>query len=252
MIRRAAALAVAIAVCLPGHAESDPGEDPTAHANGDSFYVTSAERTTAERKSTQHPASQNAAPSTPTLLLGMPGCAGADQVADAQSGAGLPVTFCPAPDPTTAQPVLTLAMIRSAFAALRLPPSTLVVQPPDGLTLVNFDTNFYTRDTFPITRTVTLLGQRVTLEATPSSYRWEFGDGEARTTSEPGAPYPRLDVTHSYLRTGTYRPRLATTYTGRYRVAGAGWRTIPGTVTIEGAAQPLRAIEAVPKLVPYE
>ncbi|MEV5001848.1 PKD domain-containing protein [Nocardioides sp. LML1-1-1.1] len=161
------------------------------------------------------------------------------------------VAFCDPPEGQP-QPVLTLGLIRSAFAELRLPAGALVIQPPDGTTLVNFDTNFYTSATAPLTRTVTLLGQRVTLEATPSRYRWEFGDGTVRTTSEPGSPYPRLDVTHNYLRTGTYRPRLATTYTGRYRVAGGGWRPIPGTVTVQGAPRPLRAIEARPTLVPYE
>lgn len=161
------------------------------------------------------------------------------------------MTFCPAADPTT-PPALSVGLIRSAFAALRLPAGTLVVQPPDGLTLVNFATNFYTTSTAPITRTVTLLGQRVTLEATPSRYRWEFGDGEATSTTEPGAPYPGLEVTHDYLRKGTYRPRLATTYSGRYRVGNGGWRTIPGTVTVQGGAQALRAIEARPTLVSYE
>lgn len=194
--------------------------------------------------STDHPSPR---PDGPTIRLGNSGCEGASQVAAAEAT----VAFCPAPDKDP-QPVLTLGLIRSAFAELRLPAGALVIQPPDGTTLVNFDTNFYTPATGPLTRTVTLLGQQVTLEATPSRYRWEFGDGQARTTTEPGAPYPRLDVTHNYLRTGTYRPRLATTYTGRYRVAGSGWRAIPGTVTIQGAPRSLRAIEARPTLVPYE
>ncbi|KRC48908.1 hypothetical protein ASE19_18530 [Nocardioides sp. Root79] len=159
------------------------------------------------------------------------------------------VYFCAEADPET--PVVTIGLIRRAFAELQLPASTLVIQPPDGLTLVNFDTNFYTTSTRPISRTVTLLGQRVTLEATPSTFHWTFGDGERLSTSKPGAPYPDLTVTHNYLRKGTYRPSLATTYTGRYRVGGGPWRTIPGTVTIDGTGQPLRAIEAQPKLVSY-
>ncbi|HWJ10313.1 MAG TPA: PKD domain-containing protein [Nocardioides sp.] len=126
-----------------------------------------------------------------------------------------------------------------------------MIQPPDGLTLVNFDTNFYTTSTAPIARTVTLLGRQVTLEATPSTFHWTFGDGERLSTNEPGAPYPRLTVTHNYLRKGTYRPALGTTYTGRFRVGDGPWRQIPGTVTIDGTSQTLRAIEAQPKLVRY-
>lgn len=160
--------------------------------------------------------------------------------------------FCPGidaePEPEQA---LTLGDIRRAFARLPLPESELVIQPPDGLTLVNFDTNFYTPSTAPITRRVTLLGQAITIEATPSEYHWDFGDGDPLATSEPGAPYPDLTVTHNYTRTGVYRPSLDTVYSGRYRVGNGPWQTIPGTVTIEGAAQQLEAIEAQPKLVGY-
>ncbi|WP_435771856.1 hypothetical protein [Nocardioides sp. SYSU DS0651] len=131
------------------------------------------------------------------------------------------------------------------------PASRLVIQPPDGLTLVNFDTNFYTTSTEPITRQVTLLGQPITIEATPAEYVWHFDDGASLRTTEPGAPYPELAVTHNYTRTGTYRPSLDTVYSGRFRVGGGPWRTIPGTVTVDGPAQRLRAIEAQPKLVGY-
>jgi len=151
----------------------------------------------------------------------------------------------------TETPTLTLADVQKAFAELPLPAGTLVIQPPDGLTLVNFKTNFYTTSTAPITTTVTLLEQSVTLEATPTTFTWYFGDGESTSTTEPGAPYPRLTVTHDYRRKGDYGPSLSTTYTGRFRVGGGAWQAIPGTVTIDGAAQALRAIEAKPKLVGY-
>ncbi|TNM45157.1 hypothetical protein FHP29_04955 [Nocardioides albidus] len=138
-----------------------------------------------------------------------------------------------------------------AFKDLTWPASTLVIQPPDGLTLVNFDTNFYTTSTSPITQTVTLVKQQVTIEATPSQYHWTFGDGETLTTTKPGAPYPKLTNTHDYLRIGTYAVSLATTYTGRYRVGDGGWQSIAETVTVEGTPQQLRVIEAQPKLVGY-
>ena len=182
----------------------------------------------------------------PSIQLGAGNCAGATAVTDAS----LDVTFCQQyAEPAT--PALTTGHVRRAFAELRLPAGEMVVQPPDGLTLVNFDTNFYTTTTEPITRTVRLLGRRVILEANPSRYTWTFGDGQSLTTTDPGAPYPRLTITHNYLRTGTYRPTLATTYTGRFRVGNGPWRQIPGTVTIDGTGQPLRAIEAEPKLVSY-
>ena len=52
-----------------------------------------------------------------------------------------------------------------------------------GRTLINFDTNFYTTNTHPTTQTVTLIGQQVTIEATPTEYTWHFGSGEGDQTT---------------------------------------------------------------------
>ena len=222
--------------------------DDRAGASDDSFYVDSAEEVQSER-SPDGQVKHGPSPSSPAFILGTTGCAAADGVADAAAGGLSDVSFCAGEE--TPAPVVTLGAIRRAFAELKLPAGEMVVQPPDGLTLVNFDTNFYTTTIEPITRTVRLLGRQVTLEATPSRYTWTFSDGQSLTTTDPGAPYPRLTITHNYLRTGTYRPALATTYTGRFRVGNGPWRQIPGTVTIDGTGQPLRAIEAEPKLVSY-
>ena len=192
-----------------------------------------------------HPdaASQPAAP-----MVGSAICTAAEHV----GGSIVSVTFCGSPGATPDTPIPTLADIRHAFAELPLPAAPLVIQPPDGVTLVNFDTNFYTPSPHPLTRTVTLLGQQVTIRATPASYTWTYGDGASATTSDPGAPYPDLRVTHRYAREGAFRPRLATTYEGAYRLGAAGpWRPIPGTVTIAGALHRLRAVEATPVLVGY-
>ncbi|WP_182376664.1 PKD domain-containing protein [Nocardioides sp. WS12] len=194
------------------------------------------------------PAAPLKEPETPQIVLQPQTCVSTDQISEEILGSSS-ATFCSEPEPNA--PVLTVGIVRTAFAELKLPAAKLVIQPPDGLTLVNFDTNFYTTSTRPISRTVTLLGQQVTLEATPAEFHWTFGDGQALATTEPGAPYPDLTVTHNYLRTGTYQPSLATVFTGRFRVGGGPWRQIPGTVTIEGAGQALRAIEAQPKLVGY-
>lgn len=244
-LRAVAVAFLAVLWALPAASSADD----TSGASDDSFYFSSTERTVERReKGTKGQPSHE--PSKPAFVLGRSGCNAADQVTDAALDGPSDVTFCQQyAEPTT--PVLTVGLIRSAFAELKLPAGTLVIQPPDGLTLVNFDTNFYTTSTEPIARTVTLLGRRVTLEATPSTFHWTFGDGERLSTSDPGAPYPALRVTHNYLRKGTYRPALATTYTGRYRVGAGPWRQIPGTVTIDGTGQALRAIEAQPKLVSY-
>ncbi len=157
--------------------------------------------------------------------------------------------FC-TPFPVDATPVLTPGLVAAALRRVDLPASELVVQPPNGRTLVNFATNFYT-EARPFTRTITLLGQRVDLRITPASYGWRFGDGASVSTSTPGAAYPDLQVTHDYLSAGTVSPAVDTTYTADFRVNGGGWRPVPGTVTIPGASVPLEVVEATPTLVGY-
>ncbi|TYL44823.1 hypothetical protein FXB39_21440, partial [Nocardioides sp. BGMRC 2183] len=124
--------------------------------------------------------------------------------------------------------------VARAFQRLSWPASDLKIQPINGRTLVNFDTNYYTDDTTPITQTIRLLGRPITIEATPTEYHWHFGDHTNLTTTDPGAAYPNLTITHQYRHTGHYQPRLDTTYGGRYRVGNGPWQQIPGTHTVTG------------------
>lgn len=149
---------------------------------------------------------------------------------------------------------ITPALVFDAMKRLTWPRSELVVQPPGGETLVNLETNFYTLNTAPTTQTITLLGQRVEIEATPGSYVWHWGStgessGEEQTDS-PGAAYPDLTVTHVYRDADvTAHPRVDTVYSGRYTVNGGGWTTIPQTLTVPGDPVALAVLEARPLLV---
>jgi len=130
------------------------------------------------------------------------------------------------------------------------PEAELVIQPPDGRTLVNLKTNFYTTTTEPTSKTIQLLGQQVEIEATPAEYTWHFGDGESHSGSEPGAAYPDLLVTHAYLEAGvTVSPSVDVTYQGRYRVNGGNWIAIPETLTVAGTSVSLQVLSATPHLV---
>lgn len=156
---------------------------------------------------------------------------------------------CLPPSLVSATPTITPAMVRREMQRLDWPQAQLEVQPPDGQTLINFDTNFFTDNDRPTTQTVTLLGQRVEIEARPSEYTWEFGDGSTHTTSSPGSAYPDLDVTHDYADPGRVAPSVNTTYTGRYRINGGGWQPIPGSLTVPGDPVALRVRSASPHLV---
>lgn len=154
---------------------------------------------------------------------------------------------CAATTPDAPSQQLTAAMIARAFQHVPLPGLVTHIQPQDK-TLVNFDTIFYT-DAQPITRTLTLLGQQVRLDITPSSFRWAYGDGSEATTSVPGAPYPSKVVTHRYPHAHTtVAAHVAVTWTARYSVNGGASQPVDGTVTTVGPDTPLRIAEAIPAL----
>jgi hypothetical protein len=170
-------------------------------------------------------------------------------VSTAMSNGVDPFEYCDIP-PDEVPDLVTPGLVAAALRTVPLPSSVLNVEPPNGRTLVNFDTNFFTT-TQPFDTAVTLLGQRVDLHITPAQFTWQFGDGESSSTTEPGAPYPALDVTHAYLHKGHVAPSVDTTYTAQFRVNGGPWRDVPGTVTIAGAPVDLQVLTATPVLVGY-
>lgn len=120
---------------------------------------------------------------------------------------------------------------------------------PAGRTLVNLDTIVYTDDSRVSTHVVTLLGFPVVVEATPTSYTWNFGDGKSITTTSPGKPYPSKEITHKYLKRGSAKLALTTHYSARFNVADTGWQYIDGAVSVTGPVTDLQIREAVPVLV---
>ncbi|MDR7361611.1 hypothetical protein [Nocardioides marmoribigeumensis] len=142
---------------------------------------------------------------------------------------------------------MTPAMVLSELRRVGLPALDVSVQPA-GKTLVNLDTIFFTEPR-PVDVDLTILGQAVEVEATPTTYVWSFGDGTGLTTTTPGAAYPSKDVVHRYSHAGvTVRPAVSVVYGARFRVGGGAWQDVDGTVTIPGPAQGLRVAEAAPVL----
>jgi len=126
--------------------------------------------------------------------------------------------------------------------------SPLHIQPPHGETLVNFDTIYFT-DPTAIDKQITLLGATVDFHITAAAYTWHYGDGQAQTTTDPGAAYPHQTITHRYLRKGTATPSLDTTYQADYRINTGTWQHLNQTVTIPGTPQALTIRTATPHLV---
>ena len=143
----------------------------------------------------------------------------------------------------TPRPQVTPGLVLNAIRRIGLPELTAQTQPADK-TLVNFATIFFAEpETF--TRTLTLLGQQVDVEATPSQFTWHYGDGTSQTTTSPGAPYPSKEITYSYTDAHTtVTPSVDVTYSARFRVNDGAWQDIGETVTIAGPASNLRISEA--------
>ncbi|MDT0183531.1 hypothetical protein Q9S36_25410 [Microbacterium sp. ARD31] len=145
-------------------------------------------------------------------------------------------------------PIRTLVI--RAFEELDWPSSNLVVQPPNGKTLVNLDTNFYTTNTELTDIPVRLLGRTVIVSARPIAYRWNFGDGTSKTTTSPGAPYPDLDVAHVFAQIGEVAVSVDTQYgDASFTVDGGQPEEIPSTIWVPGEEQDLEILEALPQLV---
>ena len=135
------------------------------------------------------------------------------------------------------------------FKRLQWPASELEVEPPGGETLVNLETIFYTDNSAATLRQVRLAGRSVTIEATPTSYTWSFGDDTASTTTSPGHAYPDHDVIHVYASTGEVSASVETTYSGRFRIGDGDWQPIPDTLTVAGQSVAMEILEAKPQLV---
>jgi hypothetical protein len=156
-------------------------------------------------------------------------------------------TFCSNPR----QPVVTPAQIAAAAAQtlkdMTLPTPALQSQPPGG-TAVNLPTVFWSDPAAPVAIDVTLLGFGARLTATPSSWRWDFGDGDSLTSSGPGAAYPNQSITHTYGARGTFAASVTTTWVGTVVVPDIGELPIAETVT-RASTGPIVVREARTELV---
>jgi len=148
-------------------------------------------------------------------------------------------------------PADLLAEAERAFATLPIAPSPVVVQPPDGWTLVNVPTITYT-EAEPQVLSATLLGIPVEIRATPESFAWDYADGSAPlVTEDPGAPYPDHTVHHTYVQPAeSVTIGLTTTWSGQFRIVGSPtWTDVTGTATTTSSASPLQVYEAKSRLV---
>ncbi|MGB4135729.1 MAG: hypothetical protein WA971_04145, partial [Microbacterium sp.] len=139
---------------------------------------------------------------------------------------------------------------------VRFAPSAItVVAEPDNLGVVGLPTNLVA-DAPVTTQRAALFGHPVTVRFTPTDFTFVHGDDTIASAATGGAswaalqvpPFTPTDTSHIYRTRGTYDARVDVTYTAEVDL-GAGWVTVPGTLTITGASQQLRIYEAYTALV---
>ena len=118
-------------------------------------------------------------------------------------------------------------------------------------TITNAWTNFYlTGSDGVIRKKVKVLDEPVTVELTPTKWRYSYGDGNARISRTPGKMLPtkahvwevETSTSHQYRKRGTYTVDATVTYTGRYSLDnGRTWDTIPGTLDVNAKPLNIRA-----------
>ena len=107
-------------------------------------------------------------------------------------------------------------------------PSTGVAYQPNFQPLINVPVYFWS-DLPPIFRTkVDLIGEVIDVTMRPS-FAWAFGDGSFKSTTDPGAPFPKGKITHTYSNPGTYPVVLVTTWGGTFAHNGVE-RAITGQI----------------------
>ncbi len=81
----------------------------------------------------------------------------------------------------------------------------------------------------PLTKAVTAFGVTVQIQATPTAYHWDFGDGATMTSHDLGRAYPaHSDITHTY-QTAQPDATVACTFqfAVRWRTPGGPWTALP-------------------------
>jgi hypothetical protein len=156
--------------------------------------------------------------------------------------------YCPQDPIENNMPAVTVSL--EDFQRLPLKGSGITVHPQVEHYYVNLPVRFYSENT-PQVLSTEILGTQVLVEATPSSYVWDYGNGESSGPLLPAArPRSSGRVDYTYKKSTYYDIGLTTSWTGRYSTdGGVTWQTIPGTATTTETFEQLPIAESIPLLV---
>jgi hypothetical protein len=97
----------------------------------------------------------------------------------------------------------------------------------------------------PARATAGVPGLTVEAEARPIRYRWDFGDGTAKTTDHHGRPWTRTrpgNIDHTYERRDRYELSVEALWSARYRINGGPWQPLGFFTTADAREYPVRQI----------
>ncbi|MGX6450539.1 hypothetical protein, partial [Brevibacterium paucivorans] len=139
----------------------------------------------------------------------------------------------PPPSPT---------FMESEFKKYSIPPSVINSLPGDSWGIAHRKTAFWADSSIQYIND-TILGYPITVKAIPRKYHWDFGDGNTLHTSHPGnkpSDINKARIYNVYQAPGNVAVKLATTYTGMYKIGNSAWMTIPGSTDIPSQDADLR------------
>lgn len=163
-----------------------------------------------------------------------------------------PPAALPSAPPAPATPTITLTDL-AGFA----PASARATAEPANIGIAGLPTNF-TVAADVHTQSGELFGVPLSVRFTPSSYRFDYGDGALATVAVPGRTWEALGqpqftptpTSHVYRERGEYTARVDVFYTVEVDL-GSGWTPISGRLTAEGSPQTIRILEAHTALVAH-
>lgn len=146
-----------------------------------------------------------------------------------------PAEAAPPPPPSP-------SFMETQFKKYSIPPSVINSLPGDSWGIAHRKTAFWADSSTKYIND-TILGYSITVKAIPRKYHWDFGDGNTLHTSHPGSKPSDINkarIYNVYTAPGNVTVKLATTYTGMYKIGNSPWMTIPGSTDIPSQNADLR------------
>lgn len=149
-------------------------------------------------------------------------------------------------DPEALTPSELAAIAADRAMALAARPQLAVA--PDSVGLTGLPSYFWLAERLqPVTATAVVPGLRVTAEATPVSYLWNFGDGAELSTRDSGRAWRkdrRGNISHLYEKRGAYELRIRAIWQARWRIGTGPWRALGYFANEDSLRYPVRQVRA--------